>query len=137
MFARRWQHQLDSGFFKDRVREEELFEIQTAINARRIMINDIGTFTEDTRCKPWLIWYPLKPEEGTLYKLAKRCPSMYLQITITAVYCKYKRLYEWLNIGPDAALMEVAEQVGDFFYREDLENCAKGLGISDIRQERN
>lgn len=137
MFARWWQHQLDTGFFKDRIREEELREIQTAINARRIMINDIGTFTEDTPCKPWLIWYPLKPEEGTLYKLAKRCPSMHLQIAITAIYCNYKGLYEWIKITPHAAIMEAAEQVGDPFYREDLEKRAEGLGITDIWKEGN
>lgn len=46
MFARWWQHQLDTDAFKGRIMDNERAEIQTAINARRIMINDVGTFTE-------------------------------------------------------------------------------------------
>lgn len=137
MFARWWQHQFDTGVFKDRIREKERIKIQTAINARRIMINDIGPFTEDTPCKPWLIWYPLKPEAQTLCHLAKRCPSMQLQIAVTAIFCNYKNLYEWLNIRPHPALLEAAEQMGDPFYIKDLEKRAEELGITDTWKEAN
>lgn len=132
MFARWWQHQLDTNTFKDRIRKEERIEIQTAINARRIMINDIGTFTEDTPCKPWLIWYPLKPDISTLSKLAKRCPSMHTQIAITAIYCNNKSLYESLNIRPHIGPMEAAKKVANPFYKEDLERRAAELGITDV-----
>ncbi|GES63906.1 hypothetical protein P170DRAFT_454714 [Aspergillus terreus] len=135
MFARWWQHQLDTDAFQGRITDGERVEIQTAINARRIMINDIGTFTEDTPCKPWLIWYPLKPESVALSRLAKRCPSMHVQIAIAAIYCNYKSLYEWLNIRPSIGPMEAAEKVGNPFYKEDLEKRAAELGITDLWEE--
>ncbi|BCS24969.1 uncharacterized protein APUU_41413A [Aspergillus puulaauensis] len=131
MFARWWQHQLDTDAFKDRITDNWRVEIQTAINARRIMINDIGTFTEDTPCKPWLIWYPLKPELSTIADLSRRCPSMNLQIAITAIYCNYKGLYERLNMRPSIGLMEAAEKVSNPFYKSDLEKRAAELGISN------
>ncbi|OQE14994.1 hypothetical protein PENFLA_c034G09765 [Penicillium flavigenum] len=98
---------------------------QQAINARRVMINDIGTFTEDTPYKPWLIWWPLKPESNALSRLAERCPSMYAQIAIAAIYCDYRGLYDSLNIRPSAGPTEAADQVGNSFYREDLESVQK------------
>ncbi|PLB50086.1 hypothetical protein P170DRAFT_454714 [Aspergillus steynii IBT 23096] len=135
MFARWWQHQIDTGAFKDRMTKNEQDEIQTAINARRVMINEIGTFTDDTPCKPWLIWYPLKPESVALCRLATRCPSMHGQIAIAAIYCDYKGLYEWLRIRPSIGLMEAAEKVGNPFYKQDLERRAAELDITDLWQE--
>ncbi|KAL4812715.1 hypothetical protein BDW67DRAFT_188398 [Aspergillus spinulosporus] len=128
MFARWWQHQLDTDAFKGRITDSERVEIQAAINARRIMINDVGTVTEDTHCKPWLIWYPLRPDESTLRSLAKRCPSMHTQIAIAAIYCNYQGLYEKLMLGP----MLAAEKVTNPFYKEDLEKRAAELGIRDL-----
>lgn len=132
MFARWWQHQIDTGAFKDRLTKKEQDEIQTAINARRVMINEIGTFTNDTPCKPWLIWYPLKPEAVALSRLATRCPSMHAQIAIAAIYCDYQGLYEWLKVRPSIGFMEAAEKVCNPFYKQDLERRAAELGISDL-----
>ncbi|KAJ6186867.1 hypothetical protein N7519_001775 [Penicillium mononematosum] len=81
MFARWWQCNLSDADWCD---------IQEAINARRVMINDIGTFTEDTPYKPWLIWWPLKPESSALSHLAERCPFMHVQLAIAAIYCDYR-----------------------------------------------
>ncbi|CAG8898517.1 unnamed protein product [Penicillium egyptiacum] len=133
MFARWWQHNLDTDAV--RLKDADWYDVQTAINARRVMINDIGTFTEDTPCKPWLIWWPLKPELSALINLAKRCPSMHVQIAIAAIYCDYRGLYESLNVRPSAGPTEAAEQVGNSFYREDLEKRAKELGINPANEE--
>ncbi|KAL4910843.1 hypothetical protein BDW74DRAFT_184508 [Aspergillus multicolor] len=135
MFARWWQHQLDTDVFVDRITHEERVEIQTAINARRVMIGDIGTFDETTPCLPWLIWYPLKPESMALVRLAKRCPSMHVQIAIAAIYCDYQGVYEWLQIRPSIGPMEAAEKVGNPFYKQDLERRAAELGITDLWKE--
>ncbi|KAL4802210.1 hypothetical protein BDV18DRAFT_164386 [Aspergillus unguis] len=133
MFARWWQHQLDTNTIP--ITESDRRRIQQAINARRIMINDIGTFTEDTPCKPWLIWYPLKPDESALYQLSKRCPSMHLQIAIAAIYCDYQGLYERLNIRPSSGPMEAAEHVANPFYKNDLQKRAVKANILDIWEE--
>ncbi|KAL4760942.1 uncharacterized protein BDW70DRAFT_160359 [Aspergillus foveolatus] len=93
-----------------RITDNERAETQTAINARRIMINDVGTFTEDDHCKPRLIWYALKPDESTLRSLAKWCPFMHTQIAIAAIYCNYQGLYETLNIRPSMGPMLAAEK---------------------------
>jgi hypothetical protein len=99
------------------------------------MINDIGTFTEDTPYKPWIICWPLKPVAGAPQQFANRCPSMHRQIAIAAIYCDYQGLYQSLNIRPNAGLMEVAEQVGNPFYRLGLEKRAAEFGINDISDE--
>ncbi|KAH8434274.1 uncharacterized protein LDX57_011912 [Aspergillus melleus] len=135
MFARWWQHQIDTGAFQDRMTNRERDEIQTAINARRVMINEIGTFTEDTPCKPWLIWHPLKPEAVALYSLSRRCPSMLVQIAIAAIYCDYKNVYDSLKVRPCIALLFAAEKVGNPFYKQDIERRAAELGITDLWKE--
>jgi hypothetical protein len=133
MLARWWQQNLDTDAV--RLKDADWCRIQRAINARHVMINDIGTFTEDTPYMPWLIWWPLKPELSVLYHLAERCPSMHVQIAIAAIYCDYRGLYKSLNVRPSGGLVEAAEQVGNSFYREDLEKRAEELGISDPYEE--
>ncbi|KAL5044593.1 hypothetical protein BDW71DRAFT_198903 [Aspergillus fruticulosus] len=46
-------HKLDTNHV--RARDADWGDIQRVVNTRRIMIDDIGTFTGDTPCKPWLI----------------------------------------------------------------------------------
>ncbi|KAL4745167.1 hypothetical protein BDW72DRAFT_208428 [Aspergillus terricola var. indicus] len=94
MFARWWQHKLSAD------------SIQTL------------------PYKPWIIWWPLKPAARALQHLAKRCPSIHREIAIAAIYCNYQNLYQSLNIRPNAGLMEDAEQVGNPFYKQDLEKHA-------------
>ncbi|KAL4801187.1 hypothetical protein BDV18DRAFT_165203 [Aspergillus unguis] len=136
MFARWWQHQLDTNAIPvsgaaDRVASDR-YVIQQAINARRIIINNIGTFTEDTPCKPWIIWWPLKPDERTLTQLARRCPLMHLQIAITAIFYDYEDAYRLVNFEPNAGLLKVAEQVGNPIYKQDLQKRAEELGIGNL-----
>jgi hypothetical protein len=107
MFARWWQRNLDTDAV--RLSDTDWCDIQEAINSRRVMSNGIGTFTEDTPYKPWLIWWPLKPETSALSRLAERCP-MYAQIAIAAIYCDYRGLYDSLNIRPSAGPTEAADQ---------------------------
>ncbi|KAL5048110.1 hypothetical protein BDW71DRAFT_196484 [Aspergillus fruticulosus] len=117
------------------IADKERYKSQAAINARRIMIGGVGTFTKDTPCLPWLIWYPLKRPENSLYSLSKRCPSMHVQIVIACIYATYKGLYERLNLRPCIALMETAEKTGNLFYKEDIEKRAAELGIDGLRKE--
>jgi hypothetical protein len=133
MFARWWQQKLDTNTNLGRVYDK--FDIQIAINARRVMINDIGTFTDDNPHLPWLIWYPLKPEASALSTLADRCPSMHEQILITSIFCDYQNLYQRLSasITPTAGLMEAAKQVGNTFYLEDLQKRSAELGVDPYK----
>ncbi|KAJ5404146.1 hypothetical protein N7509_004017, partial [Penicillium cosmopolitanum] len=133
MFARWWQQKLDTNTDLGRVYDK--FQIQVAINARRVMVNDIATFTDDNPHLPWLIWWPLKPEVDALFTLAKRCPSMHEQIAVTSIYCDYQDLYQDLSasITPSAGLMEAAKQVGNTFYLEDLKRRSAELGVDPYR----
>ncbi|KAL4983860.1 hypothetical protein BDW68DRAFT_181210 [Aspergillus falconensis] len=99
------------------IADKERYKSQAAINARRIMIGGVGTFTKDTPCLRWLIWYPLKPPENSLYTVC------------------LNGLYERLNVRPCIALMEAAEKTGNLFYKEDIEKRAAELGIDDLRKE--
>ncbi|CAG8981775.1 hypothetical protein HYALB_00004717 [Hymenoscyphus albidus] len=94
MFARWWMGELKSnpGRLSKAPKGSER-EIKTAINARRIMNNDIsGTFEPDEI--PFCIWWPLIPRSSALDDLAKKCPEMKESIAITCIFGHYQYLYQ-------------------------------------------
>ncbi|KAJ5320621.1 hypothetical protein N7508_000904 [Penicillium antarcticum] len=90
--------------------ERECREIRTAINARKIMNNDISDLDDDSDCLPWLIWWPVRPHENTLRELAGKCPSMRPQIAITAIICDYQSLFRSLKPPPRESFFEAANR---------------------------
>lgn len=143
MFAKWWEHQLETN--PERVilpgqvvgdqNTRACGEIRAAINARRIMNNDI-TGIEDSSCLPWMIWHPLKPQSQTLEELMEKCPSMRRQIEVTSVMCDYEYLFRKLEPSPVESLMIVAKRSDNPFYLNYLEAKAVESGIrSDIMRD--
>jgi hypothetical protein len=137
MSARWWADQIETNpgriilpgvpLASDNGRECDM--IRTAINARRVMTNDIAGFSNGSKCLPWMIWWPLKPHQNTLRSLASKCSNMLPQIAITCVLCDYQSLYERINPTPRKSLIEVARRIENPFYLQDLEKRATEQGL--------
>ncbi|KAJ5486413.1 hypothetical protein N7530_000713 [Penicillium desertorum] len=82
--------------------------IRTAINPRRIMVNDIAGFSNDSQYLLWMMWWPLKP-----YKSATRLGR---QVCIHAPHIALT------CVMPDYESTEAP------FYVQDLENRAADQG---------
>ena len=122
MFGRWWAGEIES---KTMILEKgEVSQIKSAINARRIMNNDISTMSEDMDSAeiPYRIWWPLRPKSETLFGLARKCPVMVQQIVITAIVCNYKIVYDNFigDIPPGSHLSIAAKQSESSYYFEDL-----------------
>ena len=136
-FARWWAYQLGTnsrriilpGKLLSEGNERECREIRTAINARKIMNNDISDLDDDSDCLPWLIWWPVRPHENTLRELASKCPSMRHQIAITTILCDYKSLFRSLKPPPRESFFEAAKQSRNPFYLKYLEEFARERSI--------
>ncbi|KAJ5170924.1 uncharacterized protein N7500_003707 [Penicillium coprophilum] len=143
-FARWWACQLETnpgriilpGKLLSEGNERECREIRTAINARKIMNNDISDLDDDSDCLPWLIWWPVRPNENTLRELASKCPSMRHQIAITAILCDYKSLFRSLKPPPRESFFEAAKQSRNPFYLKYLEEFVKehSIGSKEISE---
>ncbi|KAJ5096801.1 hypothetical protein N7456_007522 [Penicillium angulare] len=137
MFAKWWENQLETnpgrvilpGQVVGDQNTRACGEIRAAINARRIMNNDI-TGIEDSSCLPWMIWHPLKPQLQTLEELMEKCPSMRRQIEVTSVMCDYEYLFRKLEPYPVESLMIVAKRSDNPFYLNYLEAKAAESGAS-------
>ncbi|KAJ5514787.1 hypothetical protein N7463_004339 [Penicillium fimorum] len=143
-FARWWAYQLETnpgriilpGKLLSEGNERECREIRTAINARKIMNNDISYLDDDSDCLPWLIWWPVRPHENTLRELAGKCPSMRHQIAITAILCDYKSLFRSLQPPPRESFFEAAKQSRNPFYLKYLEKFVRehSIGSREISE---
>lgn len=132
-FARWWAYQLETnpgriilpGKLLSEGNERECREVRTAINARKIMNNDISDLDDGSGCLPWLIWWPVRPNENTLGELVSKCPSMRHQIAITAILCDYKSLFRSLKPPPRESFFEAAKQSRNPFCLKYLEEFVK------------
>jgi hypothetical protein len=131
MFARWWADQLQTNSYRIRTRDsDEAFgHISEAVNARRIMTNEISGLTGGTEYLPYMIWWPLKPLELTLVMLAQQCPKMTHQIAIACIFCDYEHLYRQLQPSLHRHLWLAAEQSPNPLYKEDLKKRAAEEGI--------
>lgn len=98
--------------------------INKAINARRIMINEISGFNSDTRHLPYLIWWPLKPQENALERLVEKCLEMKEQIAIACIFCDYQSTYTKIQANPDWTIWLAAQKSPNPFYLADVERHA-------------
>lgn len=77
MFARWWADQAETSAERVKIRRYShtalLGNINEAINASRLMIHDISSFTDDTPYKAYLILWSPKPQEAYLSSLAQNC----------------------------------------------------------------
>ncbi|CAG7937258.1 unnamed protein product [Penicillium salamii] len=137
-FARWWAYQLETnseriilpGKLLSEGNECECREIRTAITARKIMNNDISGLDDDSDCLPWLIWWPVRPNENTLRELASKCPSMRHQIAIAAILCDYYSLFRSLKPPPRESYFEAAKQSRNPIYLRYLEEFVRERSIS-------
>ncbi|RJE19722.1 hypothetical protein PHISCL_07935 [Aspergillus sclerotialis] len=131
MFARWWADQLtwNKGRIRTRDSTEAIRHISEAVNARRVMINDISGLTDESPYLPYMIWWPLRPTKTTLQTLAKQCPRMTHQIAITCVLSDYGRLYRELCVKPHYHIWLAARRSPNPFYRQDLETRSADLGF--------
>lgn len=137
MFARWWADLLKANTrrirYSDRPwsdRTEAIYSITTAINARRIMSNEVSGFTDRDPYLPFLIWWPTKPAWYSLQTLAKKCPSMKKQTAIACIHCDYKSLYSDLGIEPSYHIWKAARNSPNPFYRADVEKRAAEKGVN-------
>jgi hypothetical protein len=77
-------------------------QIRTAINARRIMINEITGLESDEEeiYLPRLICWPLKPQMQNL-ELVNFCLGMLWQIAIAFIFCDCRVLFSKFCESPD------------------------------------
>lgn len=123
-FARWWEYQLETnpgriilpGKLLSEDNKRECRDIRRAINARKIMNNDISELEDDSDCLPWLIWWPVRPHENTLRELAAKCPSMRPQVAITSILCDYILLFKELRPPPRESFYEAAKQSRNPYY---------------------
>ncbi|PQE10022.1 Alpha-mannosyltransferase protein [Rutstroemia sp. NJR-2017a BVV2] len=108
-------------------------DIRLAINARFIMVNDLSRITPPYQYIPFMIWWPLLPQEDALRELVRRIPNTRRQVAMTCIAADYKRLWDELTPDPDPLLLQQATQCANQnYYVEDLERRAANLGI-DLR----
>ncbi|KAI9640873.1 hypothetical protein NHQ30_010714 [Ciborinia camelliae] len=132
----RWCHDQPQSVFGPGISS-----IHKAIEARFIMVNDLSrigttTNTAHNHFMPFMIWWPLLPQEATLRELARRRPDMMLQVAMTCIAADYRELWEELTPEPHALLWEQSAQRSETYmdtnrnyYVEDLERRAAEKGI--------
>ncbi|KAF5664955.1 hypothetical protein FHETE_6815 [Fusarium heterosporum] len=132
MYARWWADQIKNNTIYARS-APHVWEIQRAIMARRIMLNDPSPFEHGWPTgvpMPYIIWWPLRPLPDMLHLLAQKVPEMKRQCAAAAIACDYEIIYRSLSPEPSWHLWKVA---CDFstnpFYREDQERRGKENNI--------
>ncbi|KAM0208989.1 hypothetical protein ACHAQI_006685 [Fusarium lateritium] len=134
MFARWWTDQIKNNTIYSKS-TPNVWGFQRAILARRIMLNDLSVFEpEDSwpsgRWKPYIIWWPLKPNEHYLRVFAESVPEMKIPIAAAAIACDYVGLYKLLDPEPSWDLWVVADEFSrNPFFREDQERRAREKGV--------
>ncbi|KAF4906934.1 hypothetical protein CGCF415_v007626 [Colletotrichum fructicola] len=107
-----------------------------AIHARSIMNGDLSRIDHETdgATLPSLFWWPHHPHETTLRELVWRRPDLKHQVTLACIASSYQEFYNELTAGtePTQQQLEMAVQVMDSHYREDVCQRAKEHGVELI-----
>ncbi|KAI6756968.1 hypothetical protein HG530_011566 [Fusarium avenaceum] len=134
MFARWWADQIKDNTIYARS-APYMSELQRAILARRIMLNDLAVFEPEENWpseirQPYIIWWPLKPDEAYLRYFAEKVPEMKRPIAAAAIACDYDGLYKCLDPEPSWHLWIVASKFSpNPFFREDQERRGREKGV--------
>nr|RBQ83386.1 hypothetical protein FVER53263_11434 [Fusarium verticillioides] len=124
MYARWWADQIKNDTIYARS-SPYVWDIQRAIMARRIMLNDASAFEEGWPPgvpMPYIIWWPLQPQPDMLGLLAMKVSEMKRQCAAAAIVCDYENVYKSLDPEPSWHLWNIASEfAANPFYREDQE----------------
>ncbi|KAM0233762.1 hypothetical protein ACHAP5_010317 [Fusarium lateritium] len=133
-FARWWSEEINTNSPRARVLNQlTLGMIRSAISARRIMINDVQEFSNGWSAgpKPFLIWWPLKPDRTTIDELAEMVPEMREQAAIACIKCGYDEKLSGIKPKPTPALWLAATQSPNPSYRKWLEDRLMDLQMNE------
>ncbi|KAG9499028.1 hypothetical protein J7337_009839 [Fusarium musae] len=129
MYARWWAGQIKNDTIYARS-SPYVWDIQRAIMARRIMLNDASAFEEGWPPgvpMPYIIWWPLQPQPDMLGLLAMKVSEMKRQCAAAAIVCDYENVYKSLDPEPSWHLWNIASEfAANPFYREDQERRGGG-----------
>ncbi|SCO06278.1 uncharacterized protein FFB20_12531 [Fusarium fujikuroi] len=132
MYARWWADQIKNDTIYARS-SPYVWDIQRAIMARRIMLNDASAFEDGWPPgvpMPYIIWWPLQPQSDMLSLLAMKVPEMKRQCAAAAIICDYENVYKGLDPEPSWHLWKVASEfAANSFYREDQERRGREKDI--------
>ncbi|RMJ19171.1 hypothetical protein CDV36_001182 [Fusarium kuroshium] len=132
MFARWWHEEIvtDSPRVKA-LNWGVVAKIREAISARRIMTNDHQEFQDGWKGgpMPFMIWWPLRPDEMTLELLKDKVPEMREQVAVACIMCDYWGCFNSMKPKPTAAMWLAAEQSVEPFYRKYIEEKIVELGL--------
>ncbi|VTO88652.1 unnamed protein product [Fusarium graminearum] len=132
MYARWWADQIKNNTIYARS-APYVWEIQRAIIARRLMLNDHFLFENGWPSgvpMPYIIWWPLRPEPEMLRLLAEQVPEMKMQAAAAAIACDYDYIYRALDPEPSWHLWKVATMFSSNpFYREDQERRGREKNV--------
>jgi hypothetical protein len=113
--------------------------LQSAINARFIMNNDLSRITDTTPDNhiPLLIHKPTLADRFTYEELARRKPFMAAHCARVCIIADYQDTYDRLKVKPEFALVQEARQCRNPYYLKDLMQRAAELHIDaeDIQEE--
>ncbi|RGP63233.1 hypothetical protein FLONG3_9989 [Fusarium longipes] len=134
-------HTMYARWWADQIKNKTIYatsapyvaEIQRAIMARRIMLNDASVCEDGWPSgvpMPYVIWWPLKPEPDMLSLLASNVPEMKMQCAAAAIACDYDSVYKSLDPEPSYYLWKVASEFSrNPFYQEDQERRGKEKNV--------
>ncbi|KAM5353886.1 hypothetical protein ACJ41O_000536 [Fusarium nematophilum] len=133
MYARWWADQIKNYTIYARS-APYVWDIQRAIMARRIMLNDASVFEDGWPSgvpMPYIIWWPLRPQPNMLSLLAREVPKMKRQCVAAAIACDYEDIYKYLDPEPSWHLWKVASEfTANPFYREDQERRGREKDVN-------
>ncbi|KAF4505248.1 hypothetical protein G6O67_007217 [Ophiocordyceps sinensis] len=134
MFARFWASEVERNAPRTRRlrNESQLINIKRAVSARRIMMNDFDEFANGWppgAPMPFMIWWPRRPCDSTLWYLAEKVPQMREQIAIASIICDYPGLYKKVDAPPSSLLWLAARLTPNTDYLKDIEAKAAELNM--------
>lgn len=136
LFARFWAQQLDEETdLAARITNHcDRNLIRKAISARRIMCNDWSEFEENgwdpAKPKPFLIWWPHKPDYDTMLALRRSGPEMEETVMIAAFMMEDHWLLEqWLPTCTVTQGIYQAAYQTQSKYTKEIERRLKAMGI--------
>ncbi|KAH6687770.1 hypothetical protein F5X68DRAFT_261127 [Plectosphaerella plurivora] len=120
--------------------------LRRAINARRVMNNDIAHVTARNEAGEWIvpddelpywIWYPTMPQRGVMPRLAQLRPTMAAVCARACIAANYREDYEAIvdapGMFPDSAMeFEAGLHGWGESYAEDIRRRQEALGIQHL-----
>lgn len=134
LFAKFWQGELENDTDLAKWLVPFHFRaVQKAVSARRIMCGDWQEFEhgwDPNRPRPFLIWWPQKPDDATLSELCVLAPTMRETAVIAAIMCDYDDVfYSYKIVPPTQGVFLAAKFSKNPWYLEQVLADAREYGI--------